>query len=179
MSLSGMIARGRVLLANSASKLQALQIRLLAGETQDDVEHFEPFGLTAVPMADAEAIALFLGGDRSHGVVIAVGDRRYRVTDLTPGETAVYNAHGHKLVLYRDRAELLTPRFDVTANGGVFIKAPILNVSGQIRAGGEITDHAEGSGMSMAAMRGAYNGHDHNENNQAGGPTGKPNQGMR
>ena len=40
--IANMLARGAVALGNSASKLQSLQLRLLAGEVKDNVEHLEP-----------------------------------------------------------------------------------------------------------------------------------------
>lgn len=168
MSLANVAARARVLLANAAAKLQTLQVRLLAGEIKDGMEHFEPFGFTAVPQADAEAIALFLGGDRSHGVIIAVGDRRYRVTDLSPGESAMYNAAGHKLVLYQDRAELIAPRVVVKAAEEVFLDTPLVRAAGRIEAAADVVDNASAGGRSMAHMRSVYDGHTHHENDNHG-----------
>ncbi len=70
--LGNMVARGKVLAANSLGKLQILQLGLLAGETKDRVEHLEPFGFTAKPLPGAEHVTLFLDGDRSHGVTVVV-----------------------------------------------------------------------------------------------------------
>lgn len=102
-----MLARGTVALTNATSKLQGLQMRLLAGEVKDGMEHFEPFGLTSNPLPGAEGIAIFFDGDRSHGVVICVADRRYRLQGLAGGEVALYNADdadpaGCRIVLKRN-----------------------------------------------------------------------------
>ena len=56
--LTRLLARGTVVLANSATKLQSLQMRLTAGEVNDDMEHFEPYGFTSNPLAGAEGIAM-------------------------------------------------------------------------------------------------------------------------
>lgn len=45
MSLMNLLVRGTVVLGNAAKKMQALQMRLLAGEVKDNLEHFEPYGL--------------------------------------------------------------------------------------------------------------------------------------
>lgn len=84
--LTRLLARGTVVLANSANKLQSLQMRLTAGEVNDDMEHFEPYGFTSNPLAGAEGIATFLGGDRSHAVVLVVADRRFRLKALAPAK---------------------------------------------------------------------------------------------
>ena len=49
--LTRLLARGTVVLAHSANKLQSLQMRLTAGEVNDDMEHFEPYGFTSNPLA--------------------------------------------------------------------------------------------------------------------------------
>lgn len=90
--LSMMLARGTVAMATATTKLQGLQMRLLAGEVKDGMEHFEAFGFTSNPLPGAEGIAIFFDGDRSHGVVICAADRRYRLKGLQPGEVAIYNA---------------------------------------------------------------------------------------
>jgi phage baseplate assembly protein V len=81
---------------------QALQIELLADETLDEVEHFQPYGFTARPFAGAEAVALGVGGLRSHTIVLGVGDRRYRLTSLQEGEVAMHDDQGQVVHLTRD-----------------------------------------------------------------------------
>ena len=97
--VSNMLARGSVTLSNAAGKLQTLQIALLADEAKDGVEHFEPFGFTSNPKPGAEVLAAFIEGDRSHGIVLVVADRRYRIQNLAPGESALYDAFGNVIKL--------------------------------------------------------------------------------
>ena len=89
MSLSTIISRCTVALASAAGKLQSLQIRMLADEVKDNVEHLEPYGFTSCPHSGAEGVAVFPGGDRSHGVVVVIADRRFRLQGLKPGEVAI------------------------------------------------------------------------------------------
>jgi len=46
--ISNMLSRGQVTKSNAASKMQTLQVSLLAGEAKDLLEHFEPYGHTSV-----------------------------------------------------------------------------------------------------------------------------------
>lgn len=87
--------------ADDSKKMQLLQVSLLAGETKDDVERFQNYGFTSVPLEGAEACAVFVGGDRDHGIIIAVDDRRYRLKGLAAGEVALYTDEGDKLVFKR------------------------------------------------------------------------------
>lgn len=97
--IANLLARGSVTLSNAAGSMQTLQIALLSDEAKDEVEHFEPYGFTSNPHPDAEVLAAFIEGDRSHGIVIMAADRRYRVKNLQPGEVALYDDHGAMIKL--------------------------------------------------------------------------------
>lgn len=136
--LANVLARGVVALANSASKLQSLQLRLLAGEVKDGVEHLEPYGFTSCPKSGAEALAGFIGGDRSHGVVIMVSDRRFRVQGLKPGEVAIYTDEGDRIHFKRDRViEIETVTLNVKASEAVNFDTPVITTTGRIESAGD------------------------------------------
>lgn len=97
--LSNLVARGVVTLVGDAAKLQTVQLTVLQGETRDLVERFQQYGFTSVPLAGAEAVALFVGGFRDHPLVTNVDDRRYRKTGLAGGEVALYNHQGVYVLL--------------------------------------------------------------------------------
>lgn len=101
-----MVTRGVVSAVNAASKMQGVQLRLLAGEIKDKVEHFEPYGFTSHPKEGSEAVVVFAAGDRSHGLCIVVSDRRYRLTTLVSGEVALYDDLGHVVKLGRSGIEV-------------------------------------------------------------------------
>lgn len=136
--IANLLARGVVALANSASKLQSLQVRLTAGEVKDNMEHLEPYGFTASPLAGAEALAGFFGGDRSHGVVIVVSDRRHRLVGLKPGEVAIYTDEGDRIHMKRGRViDIETMTLNVTALGAVNFDTPLISTTGRIESTGD------------------------------------------
>jgi len=138
-SVTGMIARGVVVLANASRKLQALQLRLTAREVKDNVEHFEPYGFTSNPKDGAEALVAFLGGDRSHGVAFMVTDRRVRLQGLQPGEVAIFTHEGQALVLKNGKiAELTTGTFRVNAEDLIELNAPRVTAPKDVEAGGKL-----------------------------------------
>lgn len=92
--LANTIARAVVQLVDDSTKLQLLQLGVLAGETVDNAEHHQPYGFSSVPLAGAEAIVVFPNGDRSHPLVLAASDRRYRPTGGTPGQVTMYHHEG-------------------------------------------------------------------------------------
>ena len=99
--LQNFMARGTVVRSDSSRKMQQLQVRLLAGEVADGLEHFEAYGYTARPLPGAEHVTLFVDGDRSHGITILVADRRYRLQGLEEGEVALHDDQGQKVHLTR------------------------------------------------------------------------------
>lgn len=143
--LSNMLARGTVAVSTAATKMQLLQVRLLAGEVKADVEHFEPFGFTSRPIAGAEVIAAFFDGDRSHGVVLVASDRRYRKLNLAEGEAAVYDAFGNFVHFMADGT------LSVVASTKVTIASPLVTISGDLQVTGTITGAVDvvGGGKSL------------------------------
>ena len=156
-SLKRILTRGHLLLTNAKEACQRLQIGLLAGEQKSAVEHVEPYGFTSHAHRGAEVLAAFFGGDRSHGVVITVADRRYRLKGLKEGEVAIFDDVGQKVWLTREgilieSAKRITGRapealWDVqksTFTGDVIIQKGVAvaegcTVSGSIHADGDVT----------------------------------------
>ena len=136
--MRNILARGLVALGNSASKLQSLQLRLLAGEVKDNVEHLEPYGFTSSPVEGAEALVGFIGGDRSHAVVIVVADRRFRLQGLKSGEVALYTDEGDFIHFKRGRIiDIETVTLNVKASDSVNFDTPLITSTGRIESVGD------------------------------------------
>lgn len=168
----GMVSRAVVNLVNDGLKMQGIQITRLDGQTADDVEHFQNYGYTSVPLPGAEGVALEVGGSAGHVVVICIDDRRYRLIGLAPGEAALYDDLGHRVHLTRAGIVINGAGHPVTMTN-----LTKLRVEGDIEATGQIKDLCDlPAGRTVAQMRATYTGHTHNENNVLGGPTNAPNQ---
>lgn len=107
--VGNLLARGVVSRADDGTKLQTLQVTVGEDETRDGLERFQQYGLTSVPEPDAEAVVLFPGGRRDVGYVLAVDDRRYRLTGLATGEVALYSKSGASVVLKADGSVEVNP----------------------------------------------------------------------
>lgn len=155
-----MTARAVVRLIDDAMAMQLLQVDLLAGETRDQVERWQQYGFTAHPHPGAEAIALSVGGQRAHTVVIAVDDRRYRLTGLAEGEVAIYDDLGNLVHLMRDRLK-------VTAAQHLELTAPTCDINAEVTINGNVTVSGDvvASGISLTQ---------HTHPGDSGGTTGLP-----
>lgn len=199
-----MVNRAVVSLVHDAHKMQELQLKVLAEETIDGVEHFQPFGHTAHPVKGAEAVLLAVGGDRSHSIAVVVDDRRYRPKNLKEGESQTYNAYGEYVYLREDGTLVLNARSKVEVNApeveancetaqinastSATVETQTLTVKASaeclfdtplLKCTGDIQDNAGGGGggATMSEMRDTFNEHNHDENDN-GGPTDEPNQQM-
>lgn len=165
----GMISRAVTGKANDATTMQSLQLELFSGQVADDVEHFQPYGLSSVPHAGAEGIALAIGGSTGHTVVINVDDRRFRITGLQDGEVVLYDDMGHKVYLTRNGIVI-----DGAGQLVTITNTPKVRVEADIEATGQIKDLCDSAGgRTMAQMRATYTGHNHTV---AGVASGMPNQ---
>lgn len=169
--IGNLIARAVLVGLNSRNKCQLADVELIAGEKKSEIEHIEPYGFTSAALDEAEAVVLFPSGDRSHGVVIAVADRRYRLQGLKRGEVAIYTDEGDSIVLKRGKlVEVTTSQLIVNASSKIVLNTPVIEASGAYKGAGDVSDKSG----SMQAMRDAYNPHTH-ANNGSAPPSSKMN----
>lgn len=76
-------------------------IELVAGERRRDVEFIQQYGFSSRPKGNVSGVALFVGGSRDNGVVIAtngddIGEK------LEEGEILVHSPHGQRILLKSD-----------------------------------------------------------------------------
>lgn len=175
-----LVSRGVLKLVDDSLKLQSVQVSLL-GDQPAYAERFQQYGYTSHPHPGAEAIVAAVGGARAHLVALSVDDRRYRPKNMKAGEVCLYTDEGDEIRFKRGRVigvtagaklDVTAPVVNVVAATSVTFDTPILTVTGDIKANGQITDATS----SMQAMRDTYNGHNHP--GDSGGSTSKPNQGM-
>ncbi|MCJ2021058.1 phage baseplate assembly protein [Methylobacterium sp. E-065] len=107
--------------ASDGTKMQEVDVKTLLGEAFSGIEHWHSYGVTHVPLPPdskgaAEALVAFLGGSRSHPVVIAIADRRHRPKNLKPGESSHHDDQGQHTHLTRDGVNQTGKK--VTITGG-------------------------------------------------------------
>ena len=170
---------GRVTFSDDSRTAQLLQVKLNDSETRDDTPRIAEFGLTSRPPEGSDVLVVFLGGDRSKGVVVATAHQASRPKGLLVGETMLYDLWGKSVYLTKDGGIVVEAKgAPVTVNNAttvtinaaesVELATPLLHVTGDIVAGGNITD----SVRSMADDRKLFNSH----TNGSGTTTPSPQQ---
>lgn len=104
-------SRTTVTAADDTKVIQEKSLNGYAGESHDSIEHFSNYGFTHVvqpPTGEgdqaqtAEAAVMYMGSNRSHGISVANGDRRYRLYKLANGEVAMHDDQGQQVHFRRD-----------------------------------------------------------------------------
>lgn len=131
--------RGKVARVQAGGGVQKIQVEGLDGETVQDLEHAENFGFTSNPPAGSDCVVVPLGGKTSHGIIVTTTNGAYRITGLSDGETAVYNADGAKMVLKKGRViEIDCDKLNIKAPSGVNITSEKVECSAVLTAQGQI-----------------------------------------
>ena len=132
--------RGRLSATQTGNTLATTQVQGLAGETLQEVEQMQQFGFTSHAPAGSEVIVLPLGGDTTHGIVIASEHGSFRLKNLQGGEVAVYDQSGSSVVLRQGRLiEMDCDNLVIRASQKVAIDSPMVEASAQVLAKGQIT----------------------------------------
>ena len=100
------IGRGRKTTGDDSGNIQKLQVQLGQNEVRDNTPRLAEFGFTSMPPDGSDLVVLFIGGDRSNGVIIASGDIATRMKNLQPGESALYDSLGKHVYLKVDQIEI-------------------------------------------------------------------------
>lgn len=185
--IASLLRRGVTTSVDAAQRMQAIQATTLDEVPLDNMEHFEPYGLTSHPHPGSEPLIMQVEGKRGHEVVVSIADRRYRLQGLAEGEVALYDDLGNVVRLGRAQLTInavqhlavTAPTAEISATtthiGDVTINGNLV-VTGNISADGEITDLAASGGTTLSHVRSVYDGHTHP--GDSGGTTGTPNQAM-
>ncbi|HHF4334773.1 phage baseplate assembly protein V [Haemophilus influenzae] len=145
--------RGVLHLVKSADNIQKVQASGLADETLQDVELMQQFGFTSVPPANTQAVILPIGGQTTHGIVIATENGSFRVKNLQGGEVAVYDESGSSIVLKKGRLiEIDCDVLKINAATKVDISSPLVETDRVFTAQGQINGNG---GMAVQGGSGA------------------------
>lgn len=159
--IKSMILRAGVRRTSEQGGRQFVQTTSRSGEPRDGVEHLQDYGLASRPHEGAEGVVLSLAGTECHKVVIAVADRRYRLTGLKTGEVAIYDDLGQSVRLMREGIAIETAQsltlqaesVDMTADksfsisahtvdmcaSAINLNAPTVTTTGMVTAAGVVS----------------------------------------
>jgi phage gp45-like len=89
---------------------------------QDGMPTLLNYGFSSSLPVGGDKAVIFLGGDRSQGVVVATGHKAYRYKGLLDGQSVMHDMWGHSLLMSATGVALignLTVTGAITATGGI------------------------------------------------------------
>lgn len=103
--------RSAVSTVDDSQLMQAMGGNFMAGESRTDVEAPQNYGFTSVAMGatmdgfgnisdSAEAVISFAGGNRSFPVAGVMDDRRHRLYNMKPGDSAMFSTVGRMMQIH-------------------------------------------------------------------------------
>jgi phage gp45-like len=111
--------------------LRRAQVRIDDAEIRDETPMVGLYGVASRPLPGADAIMIFLAGDRSKSIIIATNDRRVQI-DLAEGEVALHTDEGDHI--HFKRGGLVSLR----ASTRLDIDTPLITSTGRIEAAGDV-----------------------------------------
>ena len=134
------VGRGRIGPVDDTGNVQLLQVALSPLETQDALPRLAEFGFTSSPPDKADAVVVFMTGDRRNGVVVATGHQQSRMKNLERGESALYDLDGRYVYLSKNGIVVEAKNGNVTVNNAdvVTVNCTTLQVNGNLSVDGKI-----------------------------------------
>lgn len=108
-----------------------VQVRALDSEPLSNIERVEPYGLSYRAKPGCEAYLLFPNGDRSYGIALVIGDKRYQM-NLEEGEVGLHDDLGNWVHIKRDGV------IEVKASTKVLADTPLFETTHDAKIGGNL-----------------------------------------
>ena len=143
------VGRGRITTTDDSGPVQKVQIQIGELETRDTTPRVAEYGFTSNPLPGCHGVVVFVGGDRSNGVILGTNDQSARLKDLKRGEVAIYDDQGQSVWLKRTGIEINgaglpikvfnTPTVRVEADTSVTLATPLVHCTQDLTVEGLLT----------------------------------------
>ena len=161
--IASMLGVGRVTAIQDGGGTQSVQYQTPLEVAS--AHRLAEFGFSSGLPVGTDVVLAFLGGDRSNPVVIATNHQRYRHSDLSPGETVMYNQWGLYIQLTEDGISIDAKGQDVTVNNAKNLTATATEqvklITPKLLVTGDVIDNCETNNKTLKQLRDAYNEHGH------------------
>lgn len=161
--IASMLGVGRVTAMQDGGGTQSVQYQTPLEVAS--AHRLAEFGFSSGLPVGTDVVLAFLGGDRSNPVVIATNHQGYRHSDLSPGETVMYNQWGLYIQLTENGISIDAKGHDVTVNNAKNLTATATEqvklITPKLLVTGDVVDNCETNDKTLKQLRDAYNDHDH------------------
>lgn len=132
---------GPCLLEKASKEKNGIQanVVLLGNEKHSGLRVLQQYGIASVPAGGSEAVALFVGGSRDNGYVVATQGDSGDIPALKEGEVALFSKFGQTILLKEDGSIQFAAASgkDIVSNSRFVAKLGIIS-EGDIGSVGEV-----------------------------------------
>lgn len=111
--VKSVIGKALIEAVTDSGEIQLVKISGLADEVQSDMERVQDYGLSSNPPSGSEAVVLYVGGNKDHGIVIKTDSGEFRVKELKSGEVCMYSKFGQTILLDENGKTIFNSGTDV------------------------------------------------------------------
>jgi len=157
-------APGRIFATKDDGPMPLVQMRTGPDELIEDVPLILHYGFAMRPPADTLGFAVFIGGNRNQGVVVATNHPVHRLKNLEPGDAAIYDNRGRWIWLKDGKIEIQAAGDDVDVLGAanvkvvaatkVRIETPLTELTGNLTVEGSVTAQGTVTGTTDVVANG-------------------------
>lgn len=117
-----------------------IQVSVFEDDAPPNVDRVEPYGFSYRPKPGCQAYLVFPSGDRSHGIALVVGDRKFNMT-LAEGEVAIHDDEGNHVHIQRDGVIEVKAKTKVLADTPLFETTQHCKIGGNLEVAGNTLTH--------------------------------------
>lgn len=130
-----LISRGQLLKVDDSKGIQRIDANFFSDEVHTNIERIQNYGFTSNPKPGCEVVTLFHSGNREHGIVIAIDDKKFRLKNLAAGEVAIYTDEGDNIHFKRNnKIEITTKELIINAADKVIVNTKDAEVNSSTSA---------------------------------------------
>jgi phage gp45-like len=152
VKVSNLIGRGVIQRVDDGKQTQELQVDLLEGETRDELERLQQYGLSSHPPKGSDCLVVFVGGRRDQGYCLAAEKQGTRIINLSEGEVALYSQHGQTIVLKANGDIELNPKAGqkVKISTDVEVTGTLTATTDVVGGGKHLATHTHPANLTLA-----------------------------
>lgn len=119
--LMNLLSAGRGIVSDDSGDVQLVQVQFNQKETNDGIPRFSDYGFQSYPPDGHNALALFFGGNKSNGVVVATNHPKSRKKNLAKGEVCISDDQGQEVYFKRDGLVLKAIKITLIDDAGTTV----------------------------------------------------------
>ena len=122
-----MVGRCVLAVVDDSKGIQTVQVEVLGG-VLEDVQRLQNYGMSSNPPEGSKGVMASICGNREDSVIIAMDNQEFRIKNLAPGESVLYDNLGQLIHLKKDGSIkiLATKKINLDSTEEINLTTPLV-----------------------------------------------------